>query len=220
MPMPPSTHSVTRLLDSARAGDPDAYWPLFERFYPRLVAEARQRLRGAGLVVADPADAVTRAYESFCAGVAGDGFAKVRDRDELLALLVVIVVRKACNLVKHEQAQRRGGGVAVHGGDALEVAPARGPAPVFLPGRCRELLGGFADPDLADLDPAALDAECLRLLGVLAAEGDRLQELVLWKLLGYTNDEIAADKLKCTLRAVERKLKRVRELWVREVGDA
>jgi DNA-directed RNA polymerase specialized sigma24 family protein len=216
----PSSHSVTRLLDSARAGDAAACRALFARLYPRLVAVARQRLRGAGLAVAEPEDAVAGAFASFCAGVAGDGFAAVRDRDELLALLGVIVHRKACNLIRHERGQRQGGGVAVHGGDALAGAAGRGRAPVLLPGRCRELLGGFADPDLAGLDPAALDADCLRLLELLAAEGDRLQEVVLWKLLGHTNQQIAAGKLGCAVRSVERKLGRARELWARELGDA
>jgi DNA-directed RNA polymerase specialized sigma24 family protein len=39
-----------------------------------------------------------------------------------------------------------------------------------------------------------------------------LRQIALWKLEGYTNQEIAG-KLECTLRTVERKLERIRAYW-------
>jgi DNA-directed RNA polymerase specialized sigma24 family protein len=48
----------------------------------------------------------------------------------------------------------------------------------------------------------------------IAALDDSLQKLALWKLAGYTNEEIASEKMMhCALRTVERKLNRIREIW-------
>jgi hypothetical protein len=42
----PTAGSVTGLLEHLRAGDHEAAPPLWERYYPRWVGLARQRLRG------------------------------------------------------------------------------------------------------------------------------------------------------------------------------
>jgi DNA-directed RNA polymerase specialized sigma24 family protein len=48
-------------------------------------------------------------------------------------------------------------------------------------------------------------------------DNDTLRQIALWKMEGYTNEEIA-DRLKVTCRSVERKLRRIREAWAEEVG--
>ena len=57
--------------------------------------------------------------------------------------------------------------------------------------------------------------ECRRLLEVLGDAG--LRAVALWKMEGYTNAEIA-DKLGCTRRTVERKLRVIRAIWAEEGG--
>jgi hypothetical protein len=42
----PSPGSITALLEHLQAGDHEAAQPLWERYYPRLVGLARERLRG------------------------------------------------------------------------------------------------------------------------------------------------------------------------------
>jgi DNA-directed RNA polymerase specialized sigma24 family protein len=60
---------------------------------------------------------------------------------------------------------------------------------------------------------AAQVAEEYQLL--LAQLSDpELEAVAVWKMEGYTNEEIAA-KLDCTLRTVERKLRIIRGLWQR-----
>jgi DNA-directed RNA polymerase specialized sigma24 family protein len=61
---------------------------------------------------------------------------------------------------------------------------------------------------------AALVAEeCQRRLDSL---GDaELRSVALWKMEGYTNDEIA-ERLGCVPRTVERKLRVIRGLWDQE----
>jgi DNA-binding transcriptional regulator LsrR (DeoR family) len=48
-------------------------------------------------------------------------------------------------------------------------------------------------------------------------EDDTLRKIVLWKMEGWTGDEIAG-KLAITRRSVERKLERIRELWKGELN--
>lgn len=53
---------------------------------------------------------------------------------------------------------------------------------------------------------------CERLL--LSLEDERLERIALYKMEGYTNDEISAN-LGCTTRTVERKLERIRKVWLK-----
>ena len=48
-----------------------------------------------------------------------------------------------------------------------------------------------------------------------ALDDETLRRVALWKMEGYTNEEIA-DKLGVTCRSVERKLQRIRGKWTRE----
>jgi hypothetical protein len=58
--------SVTALLERLQDGDHEAARLLWQRYYPRLVALARQKLQGAPRRVADEEDAALSAFDSFC----------------------------------------------------------------------------------------------------------------------------------------------------------
>ena len=45
-----------------------------------------------------------------------------------------------------------------------------------------------------------------------------LRQVALWKVEGYTNEEIAA-RLDCVPRTVERKVRRIRLLWKHELEE-
>ena len=47
---------------------------------------------------------------------------------------------------------------------------------------------------------------------------DRLRQIALGKLEGYTNDEIA-EQSGLTSRSIERKLKRIRQIWAAELAQ-
>ena len=68
------------------------------------------------------------------------------------------------------------------------------------------VLGNEPTPELA----ALATEQCTRLLDLLP--GDEYRAIALWKLEGFTNDEIA-DKIPCAPRTVERKLGKIREFW-------
>ena len=60
---------------------------------------------------------------------------------------------------------------------------------------------------------AAAADECRRLLNLLS--DDSLRTVAIWKMEGYTNEEIA-EKLKCVVQTVGRKLRLIRQLWAEE----
>jgi DNA-directed RNA polymerase specialized sigma24 family protein len=62
---------------------------------------------------------------------------------------------------------------------------------------------------------AAFNDALEQLLNMLP--DDRVRELVLWKIEGYTNEEVA-EKQGCAVRTVERKLSLVRERWLELAG--
>src|SRR4051812_6880703 len=95
--------SVTTLLERLKSGDHEAARLLWQRYYPRLVALARQKLKGAAPRVADEEDAALTAFDSFCRRAEQGQFPDLKDRDGLWALLVVLTARKATDLLRHHQ---------------------------------------------------------------------------------------------------------------------
>jgi DNA-directed RNA polymerase specialized sigma24 family protein len=198
--MPPDDGSVTQLIGYLKAGDQAAAQPLWERYFERLVRLARGRLSSRHRAASDGEDAALSAFASFCLGAAQGRFRRLSDRDDLWRLLVTITVRKAAGQLEREGRQRRGGGhvideAALDGPDTgrepqgVDQFPAPGPTPEF----------------------AALVAEQYEHL-LARLDDPTLRSIAVWKLEGYTNEEIAA-KLGCALRTVANKLALIRGRW-------
>jgi DNA-directed RNA polymerase specialized sigma24 family protein len=187
--------SVTVWIGDLKTGGDAAAQPLWERYFEKLVNLARKRLRGVPHADADEEDAALSAFDSFCRGVKNGRFPRLDDRDDLWRILVVLTRRKAADMIRHGMTQRRGRGTvrdeATLKGDGgrLDQLPSLEPTPEF----------------------AAMLAEEYRLR--LEALGDEtLRRIALWKLEGYTANEVAA-RLGCTRRAVQRKLNLIRREW-------
>jgi DNA-directed RNA polymerase specialized sigma24 family protein len=187
--------SVTGWIGRLKAGDPAAAAPLWDAYFGRLVALARDRLRGAARRAADEEDAALSAFDSFCTVAAGGGFPHLGDRNSLWPLLAALTRNKCVDLIRRENRQKRGGGRAA--ADGLDDLLARDPPP--------ELAAELAD-------------ELTRLLTVLDAAGDPdLRTVALARLGGEGTGEIAT-RLGCARRTVERKLALIARLW--EAGDS
>ena len=195
----PSPGSVTTLIEHLQAGDHEAAQPLWERYYPRLVGRARERLRGTPRRFADEEDVALSAFDSFCRGVEQGRFPQLKDRDGLWALLVLITVRKAADLVQYNRRERRGGGQVR--GDSAWAGRDGDPGAGGLNG----IEAGDPTPDVA----AQLAEEFQRLLDRL--DSDELRRIAVWKLEGYTNAEIAG-RLGCAEVSVRRRLKLIRKV--------
>jgi RNA polymerase sigma factor (sigma-70 family) len=181
-----SADPVSLWISQLKEGQRAAVGLLLERYFGRLVQLARARLRARpGLADADE-DVALSAFKSLCLGVERGRFPQLDDRDDLWRLLALLTVRKAIDLQRRQRAR----------GEAGEVD-------------LEQLLSREPPPELA----AELAEEYRRLLDRL---GDpQLQTIALWKVEGYSNEEIAG-KLGCGLRSVERKLHRIRILLAEE----
>jgi DNA-directed RNA polymerase specialized sigma24 family protein len=196
-----SPGSVSIWIAELKTGDSLAAQRLWEGYFPRLVGLARKKLRAMPRRTADEEDVALSAFDSFCRGAEQGRFPRVTDRDDLWPLLVTITARKALQLLRRHGRQKRGGG-AVRGDSAFRDGPGGGEDETGLD----QVVGSEPTPEFA----AQMAEECQRLLGQLG-EGD-LREVAVWKMEGYSNEEIAA-KLGCVPRTVERKLALIRTLW-------
>ena len=191
--------SVTIWVDKMKAGDHnEAVTQLWKRYFAQLVTAARNHLRGRRGGVVDGEDVALSAFDGFVRAVAAGRFPKLNDRNDLWQVLLVLAGRKAVNAVRKETRGKRGGGRVVPV-SAVEDSEGRGPEPAATEPTPAE---AAAVGDVVEELLAALDDALMRQIAVLAWEG-------------YTNEEIAeqADRSRAT---IERKLKRIREIWTQK----
>lgn len=194
-----SEGSVTHWIGLLRAGDRAAAQPLWEAYCHRLAALARRKLQNAPRRAADEEDAALSAFATFCRRAERGQFPQLRDRNDLWQVLVMLTARKAWQLARNACREKRGGGKVLlacdlpdgddSGADGLAQVVGREPTPAFaaqVAEELRGLLDRLDDPDL--------------------------RAIALWKMDGYTNDEIAA-RLGCVARTVERRLRVIRTVW-------
>jgi DNA-directed RNA polymerase specialized sigma24 family protein len=188
---------VTRWIGGLQAGTPEAAQQLWQRYFVQLVGLARFKLRGAPHGVADEEDVALSVFDSFCRGAEQGRFPQMDDRNNLWRLLMVMTARKASNLRRNENRQKRGGGAA---GKA---------APYQNDLELDEVISREPTPEFA----AQVAEECERLMAAL--EDDSLRAVAQAKMEGYTTEEIAKN-LQFSLRTVERKLALIRGIWEQE----
>jgi DNA-directed RNA polymerase specialized sigma24 family protein len=199
--------SVTAFMRGESVDRTAAERSLFDTFFDSLVRFARKKLKGKPrcVGVGDEEDAALSAIHAVCRQAGEDQFKDLKDRDSLTNLLRKITRDKVSDMVKAQQAKKRGGG-KVRGesfwqgtldsnGDEGGIA------------RCPD---NRLPPDLE----ASIKEESQRLL---AALGDNLLQVALWKLEGLTNAEIATE-LDKSERTIERQLTQIRSIWSQEVG--
>jgi DNA-directed RNA polymerase specialized sigma24 family protein len=191
--------SVTYWIRQLPAGDQAAFQKLWERYFQRLVGLARKRLQRVPRQAADAEDVALSAFDSFFRRAREGRFPQLVDRRDLWQLLVLIAARKASNLAQHERRRP-----VIHA-SALPTGKGEEDGCLFA-----HLISREPDPAFA----AQVVEEYERLLEQL---GDtNLRNVAVWKLEGYTNEEITA-KLGRSLATVERKLRLIRDAWEMEV---
>jgi DNA-directed RNA polymerase specialized sigma24 family protein len=195
----PSEGSVTHWIDLLKAGERAAAQPLWEAYCHRLAALARRKLQDTPRAAADEEDAALSAFASFCRRAEQGQFPRLHDRNDLWQVLVMLTARKAAQLARNACREKRGGGKILREGD-LPGADGSGE------GGLAQVVGREPTPDFA----AQMAEECRRRLEQLP--DPELRSIALWKMEGYTNDEIA-ERVGCVPRTVERRLRVIRALW-------
>jgi DNA-directed RNA polymerase specialized sigma24 family protein len=170
--------SVSVWLGQVKAGDRQAFQQLWERYFAQLVALVRKRMRSSPARIVDEEDVALSAFNSFYNGIAHGRFPRLQDRDDLWQVLLLLTRQKAVNMGRHESRQKRGGGKVQH---LSALANPEASSSEFL----AEIIGVAPAADFA----AEMVEECRRLLDGL--KDDRLRELAISKMEGYSNEELA-----------------------------
>ncbi len=180
---------------------------VWDQFASRMLRVAQRKLGGArGRRVADEEDVALSAFESFCAGVEAGRFHTTEDKDELWPLLKVITERKAIDYLQHERRLKRGGG-QVRGESALDAGADTSAAGGF------GQIGGDQRSPLSEIQAKELYEQLLEVL-----DDETLCSIAVWKMEGYTNEEIA-ELLSCSRSTVVRKLEVIRTIWGAQFHD-
>jgi DNA-directed RNA polymerase specialized sigma24 family protein len=177
-----------------QAGNQDAAQPLWERYFQQLVQLAHKRLPNRLRRHTDDEDVALSAFKSFCRGAAAGRYPQLADREDLWRLLVTITAHKAIHAARHANRLKRGGRDHV----PLDEASADR--------ALQEVIGREPTPQFS-LQVAEEFNELLEMLG-----DDTLRAVAVSKMEGHTSAEIA-QKLNCTVRTVERKLRLIRQIW-------
>jgi RNA polymerase sigma factor (sigma-70 family) len=191
--------SVSEWIEELRAGESGAATCLWNRFYAHLLRIARRRLNGSSRRVADEEDLVAAAFESFFQRLQTGQFPDLHGRSELWALLVTITERKAVNSVRRHMSAKRGGGRVCH--ESTFSAP-QGPD--------RDALLARVEGEVPSPDRIAAMCEMMERLD------DDLRHIVVLKLDGFTNEEIA-QRVNRSVATIERRLRLLRDEWTEEL---
>ncbi len=187
-----SDSSVSEWIAQLKVGDEKAAKQIWERYFSRLCGYVRNKLNPAARRAYDEEDVALSALNALCAGATGGGFRQLENRQDLWQLLMMISARKAANVLRRPSVQKEVGECDMHSPDSQSW-------------NLNRLADDIPMAEFAD----SLDLFCEELLCMLS---DKLREVALLKLNGYTNEEIA--KLKGRgLSTVERYLQMIREKW-------
>jgi RNA polymerase sigma factor (sigma-70 family) len=198
-----SDHSISAWITDLNAGDATAVERIFDRYFPQVIELARRNLRLSPRRAADEEDVALEALDSFFRGVSQGRFSKLRDRHDLWRLLVTLTIRKAAAQLRRETRQKRGGGRVRGESVFLQASDRAGPHSL------EHAVGPDPRPELV----VSMVENCQRLLDQLPDE--MLQAVALYRLQGFTHREIAS-KIGRAPETVNRKLRRIREIWSEE----
>jgi DNA-directed RNA polymerase specialized sigma24 family protein len=188
MPASPSG-SVTAWIVQLKNGEEAALANVHRRYWPVLVALARERLHGAGRNAADEEDVAQEAFWGFYSSLKAGRLPRLETRHDLFAVLGHIVACKAVNQIQHENGVvRRGAGWARQMATFKDQADDSAPTPL----------------------EEALLRDCYRYY--LERLPERLRDFAQLYLAGCTHQEISA-RLGCVKRTSERKIAIILELW-------
>ncbi len=190
------SQSVTGWIDQLSDGNEQAAEQLWQHISLRLQEFALKKLDIQTRRRYDEHDAANSAFHSLCRGLA-DGRIEAENRDALWGLLAVITSRKVSAQRRYLNRQKRGGG-AVRGESGFAE---------FGNAGINEIDGKQLTPDVL----AEVSESCSQLFD--AIPDATMKKIVLLKFQGATNGEVASE-LNCTRRTIERKLERVRRIWV------
>jgi len=195
--------SVTCWIDQAKAGDASAVRSLWERYFAQIVELARQQLRnsGADCRVADEEDVALSVLNKFFLSAQKGRYPDLSDRDGLWRLLIKMTANKSIDLRRQQSRVKRGG--QTNGSKNLTPDSAR-PLRLQDESQWTNIISKQPTPELLTIMSDQLASLLARL------DDPQLKRLLLEKMEGYTNEELA-ERHGGASRTIERRLRLIRE---------
>ena len=193
--------NVSHWIDLVKHGDSTAANRIWQHYFDRLVRSVRHRLYGQNRAVSDEEDIVLSVFDSFYSAVEKGRFPDLSDRDDLWRLLLRMSARKVVDKRRHDQRQRRGGGVNLHSFDHTTDGE-----------NVLEAIGNEPTPEMVLMIQESVE-QFFSHLGV-----GQLRDLAGAKLEGYSNAELAR-RFDCSERTIERRLHLIREKCQQELVE-
>ena len=193
--------NVSHWIDLDKQGDSTAANRIWQHYFDRLVRSVRHRLYGQNRAVSDEEDIVLSVFDSFYSAVEKGRFPDLSDRDDLWRLLLRMSARKVVDKRRHDQRQRRGGGVNLHSFDHTTDGE-----------NVIEAIGNEPTPEMVLMMQESVE-QFFSHLGV-----GQLRDLAGAKLEGYSNAELAR-RFDCSERTIERRLHLIREKCQQELVE-
>ena len=190
---PIPTGSVTGNIRRAQIGDDLAFEWLWHRYYKSLVRHLEKLAGKPGFEPFDPEDIAHSVFVAFHDGLSQEKFHSLNGRFQLWKLLTLIGLRKAINSAKKDFVYRHS---IEHSGITERLV---------------------IDDSFDDLRFEEELEHCLSLLDN-EHQSQRLRELALLKIKGYSNTRIA-DELGWTRKTVALRLNLIFEIW-KEASEA
>ena len=200
-PLSASNNSVTQLIAQANGGDEAAAFGIWERYFTRLVALVAKRLPdGVGRMMG-PEDIASTAMDCLLRGAKDGRFRQLHNRDDLWQILVVIAVRRTCNVIRDDGRRAFGESKLMDaGGDS----------------------DGFRQGIINQIDQAPTADSIVMLQDTFdqlnRGLDEQQQAIVRYRLAGHSNEEIAT-KLGVVTRTIERKMRLIRNTWAEHFGE-
>lgn len=188
--------SVSVWIAGLQTGDVAAFESIWRRYAQLLAADVERRL-SARSTVYDGEDVAQSVFTAIWTAAESGRLQDVRSRDELWWFLTAIARRKAIDRLRHDSAQKRGGGRVY-----VESALA-GPGVDFT---LDHLISDAPIPDFL----AEMQEQYAALMAGLADE--LLVTIAHARLAGYDVGEIGL-RVGVSRRTVERKLRMIRGRW-------
>lgn len=181
-----------------------AEFRLFDQYYPKVLDVARASVRNSDHRVFDEEDIANEAFSEFYAGLSDGRFSSLKGAEELWAMLICITRRRAIDMLRHVSAARRRPeqlrGESLFAFNSIQDV------------RTDQGVGkGEKISDIAAVDSDEEVAHFLEFLEAYDSEG-LLAPVARLRLDDRTNSQIA-EELSRSLRAVERAMQKIRNLW-------
>jgi len=193
--------NVSHWIYLVKHGDSAAANRIWQHYYDCLVRAVRHRLYGQSRAVSDEEDIVLSVYDSFYSAVKKGRFPDLSDRDDLWRLLLRMSARKVVDRRRHDQRQRRSGGVNLHSFNHATNGE-----------NVIEAIGNEPTPEMVLMMQESVE-QFFSHLGV-----GQLRDLAGAKLEGYSNAELA-ERFDCSERTIERRLHLIREKCQQELVE-